>query len=111
MSPTHHPILFSLAKPLPEKAPSRVMIENGASLQDIAGQAKMEWACLAAHHQEKKPAAGPGWLLENGYADWLKEADEEDQTRMLGWLDMIHEMARDLAEEEKEQALEDEEED
>lgn len=102
MSPSSNPILLSLAKPLPHNAPTKILIESGAPLRDIAGQAKVEWTCLATHVQNPLGKdERPGWLKENGYAEWLKDADQEDRTRMLGWLNMIHDMARDLAEEEE----------
>jgi len=51
MNPSDNPILLSLAKPLPHNAPTKTLIESGAPLRDIAGQAKVEWTCLATHAQ------------------------------------------------------------
>ncbi len=84
---TPNPVLLSFVKHLPETSPAKLKVLAGASFRDISGQAGEEWKHLAPISREEEIPEG---MIDIGYAEWLKEADAEDRTRMLGWLKMVH---------------------
>lgn len=98
-----HPILLSVAVQLPESAASRKLIEGGGDLGEIIGQARKEHAWLRAPEavdQENRPGK---WRLEQaGYADWWKDAADNDRVRMVGVLQLILDTASGLEDEEDE---------
>lgn len=98
-----HPILKPLVLQLPDTATSRELIEGDKDYDVISHQLANErkW-CRDAHASDDENRTGSWYLEQSGYANWLKDAEEEDFVRMVGVLQLIFDtclaLAEDLAE-------------
>ncbi|MCA9482997.1 MAG: hypothetical protein KC553_04630 [Nitrospina sp.] len=99
-----NPVLLSFVKHLPEESVVKKLVKSGAPFREISEQASLEWKQIAPVVSSDAPPTPD--LVRMGYEAWYKDADAEDRTRMLGWLNMLGEMALDLAEEEEEELAE-----
>jgi len=85
-----HPILEPLIVQVPVTALSRKLIEEGRVYKDIVEQLTQEQQWLHNPHSiYDKNRKGTYLLEENGYAEWLKDAEEDDFIRMVGVLQLI----------------------
>ena len=80
-----HPILEPLVAQLPSKALSRIFIEEDNSFENINKQLAMEqeWLCNP-YSIDNNNHNGSWYLDQNGYSEWLKDAEDEDFVRMVG---------------------------
>lgn len=90
-----HPILEELAQQLPESTTTFRHISEKRSFTDIVQQARLEFSWLG---NTEASAESSACLEANGYADWLKDAEDDDRTRCMGALKLIIELAEDLDE-------------
>ena len=94
-----HPILEPLVVQLPSKSLSRKFIEEEDSFENINQQLKRERKWLRDPHLTNNNAHSGSWNLgENGYTEWLKDAEDEDFVRMVGVLQLIIETFSSLEE-------------
>lgn len=105
MADAPNPVLLSFVKHLPDESAVKKLVTQGAPFREISEQANLEWKLIAPVISSDEPPTPE--LIRMGYETWYKEADTEDRTRMLGWLNMLGEMALDLAEEEEEEMADD----
>jgi len=99
MSSDSHPILKELSKQLPESTRTLQYIQENKGLETIAQQSRREFACLGNLEGTLKDGQTcVAVLQESGYAEWLKDSDEEDRLRLLGTLRMIVEFTEDMEE-------------
>ena len=85
-----HPILEPLIAQLPYTAFSRKLIEENRNYENIAPQLTNErkW-CRGPQSMDDENKTGCWHLEQNGYAEWLKDAEDEDFVRMVGVLQLI----------------------
>ena len=85
-----HPILEPLVAQVPGSALSRKLIEEESIYKEIIQQLTNEQQWLRdPHSSEDNTRTGIWYLEQNGYAEWLKDAEEEDFIRMVGVLQLI----------------------
>ena len=99
-----HPILEPLVVQLPDKATSRKLIESGADYLDISNQLASEskW-CGQPSIVDGERRTGIINLQQNGYQEWLEDAEEEDFVRMVGVLQLLYDTCLALKEDQEEE--------
>ena len=98
-----HPILEPLVSQLPETALSRQLIEEEKDYKEIIPHLTSERKWLREPQStDAKNRTGLWHLEQNGYADWLKDAEDEDRIEMVGVLQLILETASALDEDDDE---------
>ena len=99
-----HPILEPLVVQLPDKATSRKLIESGGDYVSISNQLASEskW-CGHPNKVYGESRTGILNLQQNGYQEWLKDADEEDFVRMVGVLQLLYDTCLALKEDQEEE--------
>ena len=85
-----HPILEPLISQLPHTAFSRKYIEENKDYKVITSQliSERKW-CREPQSKDEDNCTGRLYLKQNGYAEWLKDAEDEDFVRMVGVLQLI----------------------
>jgi len=84
-----HPILEPIVSQLPSTVLSRMFIEGDRDYNDIVSQLTNERQWLRAPFStDDKNRTGIWYLEKNGYAEWLKDAEDEDFIRMVGVLQL-----------------------
>ena len=99
-----HPILEPLVTQLPVNAISRKLIESGDEYLDILGQLASEgqwWKSPEIVDNENK--TGILYLEQNGYSEWIKNAEEVDFVRMVGVLQLLYDTCSALKEDQEEE--------
>ena len=87
-----HPILEPLVVQVPDNALSRKLIEDERSYNEIFKQLTNEHQWMRGpHSSDDNNRTGIWYLEQNGYAEWLKDAEEEDFVRMVGLLQLVQE--------------------
>ena len=85
-----HPILEPLIIQVPDTALSRKLIEEERSYKEITQQLIHEQQWLHGLNScNDTNRTGISHLEQNGYTEWLKDAEEEDFVRMVGVLQLI----------------------
>ena len=85
-----HPILEPLIIQVPDTALSRKLIEEERSYKEITQQLIHEQQWLHSPNScNDTNRTAISHLEQNGYTDWLKDAEEEDFVRMVGVLQLI----------------------
>ena len=99
-----HPILEPLVVQLPDKATSRKLIESGGDYVSISNQLASEskW-CGHPIKVDGESKTGILNLQQNGYQEWLKDAEEEDFVRMVGVLQLLYDTCLALKEDQEEE--------
>ena len=99
-----HPILEPLVIQLPDKATSRKLIESGGDYVSISNQliSESKW-CGQPNTVDGESRTGILNLQQNGYQEWLKDAEEEDFVRMVGVLQLLYETCLALKEDQEEE--------
>ena len=99
-----HPILEPLVVQLPDKATSRKLIESGGDYVSISNQLSSEskW-CGHPNTMDGESRTGIFNLEQNGYQEWLKDAEEEDFVRMVGVLQLLYDTCLALKEDQEEE--------
>ena len=99
-----HPILEPLVTQLPVNAISRKLIESGDEYLDILGQLASEgqW-CKFPEIVDNENKTGILYLEQNGYSEWIKNAEEVDFVRMVGVLQLLYDTCSALKEEQEEE--------
>ena len=99
-----HPILEPLVVQLPDKATSRKLIESGGDYVSISNQLASEskW-CGHPNKVDGESRTGILNLQQNGYQEWLKDAEEEDFVRMVGVLKLLYDRCLALKEDQDEE--------
>ena len=99
-----HPILEPLVTQLPVNAISRKLIESGDEYLDILGQLASEgqW-CKSPEIVDNENKTGILYLEQNGYSEWIKNAEEVDFVRMVGVLQLLHDTCSALKEDQDEE--------
>jgi hypothetical protein len=99
-----HPILEPLVVQLPDKATSRKLIESGGDYVSISNQLAREskW-CGHPNTVDGESSTGILNLQQNGYQEWLKDAEEEDFVRMVGVLQLLYDTCLALKEDQEEE--------
>ena len=99
-----HPILEPLVTQLPVNAISRKLIESGDEYLDILGQLSSEgqW-CKYPETVDNDNKRGILYLEQNGYSEWIKNAEEVDFVRMVGVLQLLYDTCSALKEEQEEE--------
>ena len=97
-----HPILEPLVVQLPDKATSRKLIESGGDYVSISNQLASEskW-CGHPKSMDGESRTGIMNLQQNGYQEWLKDAEEEDFVRMVGVLQLLYDTCSSLKEDQE----------
>ena len=97
-----HPILEPLVTQLPVNAISRKLIESGDEYLDILGQLDSEgqW-CKSPETVDNDNKTGILYLEQNGYSEWIKNAEEVDFVRMVGVLQLLYDTCSALKEEQE----------
>ena len=97
-----HPILEPLVTQLPVNAISRKLIESGDEYLDILGQLASEgqW-CKSPETVDNDNKTGILYLEQNGYSEWIKNAEEVDFVRMVGVLQLLYDTCSALKEEQE----------
>ena len=99
-----HPILEPLVAQLPDKATSRKLVESGADYVSISNQLARERKWCGHHNTvDGENRTGILNLQQNGYQEWLKEAEEEDFVRMVGVLQLLYDTCSALKEDQEEE--------
>ena len=99
-----HPILEPLVTQLPVNAISRKLIESGDEYLDILGQLASEgqW-CKSTEIVDNENKTGILYLEQNGYSEWIKNAEEVDFVRMVGVLQLLYDTCSALKEEQEQE--------
>ena len=99
-----HPILEPLVVQLPDKATSRKLIESGDEYLDILDQLASEgqW-CKSPEIVDNENKTGILYLEQNGYSEWIKNAEEVDFVRMVGVLQLLYDTCLALKEDQEEE--------
>ena len=99
-----HPILEPLVVQLPDKATSRKLIESGVDYVSISHQLASEskW-CGHPNTVDGESRTGILNLEQNGYQEWLKDAEEDDFVRMVGVLQLLYDTCLALKEDQEEE--------
>jgi len=99
-----HPILKPLVVHLPNKATSRKLIESGVDYVSISNQlvSESKW-CGQPNAMDCESRTGVVNLQQNGYQEWLKDAEEEDFVRMIGVLQLLYDTCLALKEDQGEE--------
>ena len=99
-----HPILEPLVTQLPVNAISRKLIESGDEYLDILGQLTSEgqW-CKSPETVDNDNKTGILYLEQNGYSEWIKNAEEVDFVRMVGVLQLLYDTCLALKEDQEEE--------
>ena len=99
-----HPILEPLVTQLPVNAISRKLIESGDEYLDILGQLAIEgqW-CKSPEIVDNENKTGILYLEQNGYSEWIKNAEEVDFVRMVGVLQLLYDTCSALKEEQEQE--------
>ena len=99
-----HPILEPLVTQLPVNAISRKLIESGDEYLDILGQLASEgqW-CKYPEKVDNDNKTGILYLEQNGYSEWIKNAEEVDFVRMVGVLQLLYDTCLALKEDQEEE--------
>jgi hypothetical protein len=99
-----HPILEPLITQLPSNSVSRKLIESGEEYIVILGQLAIEgqW-CKKPEIVDKDNKTGVLCLEQNGYSEWIKDAEEVDYVRMVGVLQLLYDTCSALKEEQDEE--------
>ena len=99
-----HPILEPLVTQLPVNAFSRILIESGDKYKDILGQLASEgqW-CKTPEISDNDNKTGILYLSQNGYSEWIKDAEEVDYVRMVGVLQLLYDTCSALKEDEEDE--------
>ena len=99
-----HPILEPLVIQLPDKANSRKLIESGGDYVSISNQLAIEskW-CGHPNTMDGESRTGIMNLQQNGYQEWLTDAEEEDFVRMIGVLQLLYDTCLALKEDQEEE--------
>ena len=94
-----HPILEPLVVQLPDNATSRKLIESGGDYVSISNQlvSESKW-CGHPNRMGGESRTGIMNLQQNGYQEWLKDAEEEDFVRMVGVLQLLYDTCLALKE-------------
>ena len=94
-----HPILEPLVVQVPDTALSRKLIEKESTHKEIIQQLTHEQQWLRDPESScDKNRTGIWYLEQNGYKEWLADAEEEDFIRMVGVLQLILETCSALEE-------------
>jgi hypothetical protein len=98
-----HPILEPLVTQLPINALSRKLIESGNEYSVILDQLSNEglW-CKNPENLDHNNITSLLCLEQNGYSDWIKDAEEVDFVRMVGVLQLLYDTCSALKEDEEE---------
>ena len=99
-----HPILEPLIVQLPDRATSRKLIETGDDYVTVSNQLASEskW-CGHPNMVDGESRTGILNLQQNGYQEWLKDAEEEDFVRMVGVLQLLYDTCSALKEDQEEE--------
>jgi hypothetical protein len=103
MNSNANPILIEMSKQLPDSVQTFKNIQEPKSYEDIFDQARKEIFCLRdmKRHMDDGQSAR-AFMQQNGYQFLLDNTDEEDEQeerlRLLGTLQLIAELAQELAE-------------
>ncbi len=99
-----HPILEPLVTQLPVNAISRKLIEAGDEYIEILNQLASEgqW-CKGPEIVNYGNKTGILNLEQNGYSDWIKNAEDTDFVRMVGVLQLLYDTCLALKEDEEEE--------
>ena len=99
-----HPILEPLVMQLPENAVSRKLIESDAEYVAIMSQLAIEgkW-CKRPEKNDNDNKTGFSHLEENGYSEWIKDAEDVDFVRLVGVLQLLYDTCAALKEEQDEE--------
>jgi hypothetical protein len=100
MNSQSHPILIELSQQLPETSKTYIFIQGSENFSQVAAQAKQEFLCLNKLDTDVgNGITGRDQLSKDGYESWLKEMEEDDRLVLIGSLQLIVELAEELAEE------------
>ena len=99
-----HPILEPLNSQLPVSSISRKLVESGDEYTVILSQLASEgkW-CKSPEIKDKDNKTGILCLEQNGYSEWIKDAEEVDFVRMVGVLQLLFDTCSALKEEQDEE--------
>jgi hypothetical protein len=99
-----HPILEPLVIQLPAESNSRKLIEAGKDYIDILRQlvSEHQW-CKFPETIDSKQNTGIFYLEQNGYKEWIKDAEEVDFVRIVGVLQLLYDTCSALKEDEEQE--------
>ena len=86
-----HPILEPLVTQIPVNVLSRKLIEEEKNHEIIIQQLSSEQKLLHYCSSNNDNLSAIKNLEDNGYMDWLKDAENEDFVRMVGLLQLVQE--------------------
>ena len=86
-----HPILEPLVTQIPVNVLSRKLIEEEKDHEIIIQQLSSEQQLLHSCSSNNDNLSAIKNLEDNGYMDWLKDAENEDFVRMVGLLQLVQE--------------------
>ena len=86
-----HPILEPLVTQIPINVLSRKLIEEEKDHEIIIQQLSGEQQLLHYCSSNNDNLSAIKNLEDNGYMDWLKDAENEDFVRMVGLLQLVQE--------------------
>ena len=96
---TAHPILEELSRQLPDAALTSQQILKAAEFDLIATQSRKDIECLENLDGNLEDGQSARAVLEeNGYREWLQGSDSDARLRVLGALQLIADLAEELAE-------------
>ena len=99
MSSKAHPILEELSRQLPDSALACQHILKAEEFELIAAQTRKDIDCLENLEGCLEDGRSAKTVLEeSGYREWLEGADSDKRLRVLGALQLIADLAEDLAE-------------
>ncbi len=103
MNSKANPILIEMSQDLPESIRTFKYIQDPKSYEEIFTQARAEIFCLRNMERTMENGqSAKSFLQENGYSFLLENSDAEEQMeermRLLGTLQLIAELSKELAE-------------
>ena len=100
MNSQSNPILTELSGQLLETSMTYKYIQGPESFSQVFAQAQEEFACLRELDADRENGlSGREQLVQFGYQNWLKDMEEEDRLYLVGALNLVIELAEELAEE------------
>ena len=103
MNSKANPILIEMSQELPDSIQTFKYIQEPKSYEEIVVQARKEIFCLRNLERNMEDGqSATSFLQKNGYQFLLENSDKEDEMeermRLLGTLQLIAELAEELAE-------------
>ncbi len=94
-----HPILLEISEQIPKTSATFQNIQKREDHAITAKQARLEMRCLQKMEGTiDGDRSARSVLEESGYADWLEDLEGNDRLRVIGALELISELAEELAE-------------